>query len=69
MENNVEEIKKELQEIKKDIKELKEEAIKIEHLEEYGQNASFPSLIAVLILQLFTIFLLMWMIYKGGYGF
>jgi hypothetical protein len=69
LENNIEQIKKELEEIKNDIKDLKREAVKIEHLEEYGQNASFPSLIAVLILQLFTVFLLMWMIYKGGFGF
>ncbi len=69
MEKEFQEIKQELQEIKNDIQELKKEAVKIEHLEEYGQNASFPSLIAVLILQLFTIFLLMWMVYKGGFGF
>jgi len=69
VEKELQELKQELKEIKNDIKELKDEAIKIEHLEEYGQNASFPSLIAVLILQLFTVFLLMWMIYKGGFGF
>ncbi len=68
MEKELQELKKELQEIKTDLKELKQEALKIEHLEEYGQNASFPSLIAVLILQLFTIFLLMWMVYKSGFG-
>ena len=66
MENQLEELKKELQELKNDIKKLKEEAVKIEHLEEYGQNASFPSLIAVILLQLFTIFLVMWLVYKTG---
>jgi len=42
VENEFQELKQELREIKNDIKELKEEAVKLEHLEEYGQNASFP---------------------------
>ena len=64
-----EDIKKELQEIKKKLDKIEKETLKIEHLEEYAQSSNFPSLIAVIILQLFTIFLIGWIMYKGGYGF
>ena len=69
MSEEIKELKKEIEELKKQIKELREEAIKIEHLEEYSQASNFPSLIAVILLQLFTIFLVGWIMYKGGYGF
>ena len=64
-----EDIKKELQEIKEKLDKIEREAIKIEQLEEYAQSSNFPSLIAVILLQLFTIFLIGWIMYKGGYGF
>lgn len=63
------EIKKELEEIKAKIQQIQDEALKIEHLEEYSQSSNFPTLIAIILLQLFTIFLIGWIMYKGGYGF
>ncbi len=69
MEEQIKEIKKDLEEIKAQLKAIRDEALKIEHLEEYSQASNFPTLIAIILLQLFTIFLLGWIIYKGGYGF
>ncbi|RMD45359.1 MAG: hypothetical protein D6831_03555 [Aquificota bacterium] len=66
MEKNEKEL---LEEIKKEIEDLRKEMVKVEHLEEYAQSSNFPSLIAVIILQLFTLFLLGWIMYKGGFGF
>ena len=68
MEEQIKELKKDLEEIKAQVKAIREEALKIEHLEEYSQSSNFPTLIAIIILQLFTIFLLGWIIFKGGFG-
>ena len=62
-------IEKQLEEIKKEIKTLKDEMVKVEHLEEYSQSSNFPTLIAIILLQLFTVFLLGWIAYKAGYLF
>ena len=69
MSEEIKEIKEELKEIKDILQKIREEALKIEHLEEYSQASNFPTLIAIIILQIFTIFLIGWIMYKGGFGF
>ncbi|NPA53967.1 MAG: hypothetical protein GXO21_04795 [Aquificae bacterium] len=69
IEKELQEIKKELEEIKKELFIIREEAIKIEHLEEYAQSSNFPALIGIILLQLLTIFLLGWIMFKGGFLF
>ncbi len=69
MEEQIKQLQKELEEIKSELKAIRDEALKIEHLEEYSQASNFPTLIAIILLQLFTIFLLGWIIFKGGIGF
>ena len=69
MENELKEIKNQLEEIEKQLKQIREEAIKIEHLEEYAQSSNFPALIGIILLQLLTIFLLGWMMFKQGLFF
>ncbi len=69
MENEIKEIKNQLEEIEKQLKQIREEAIKIEHLEEYAQSSNFPALIGIILLQLLTIFLLGWMMFKQGLFF
>ncbi len=68
MEEQIKQLQKELEEIKAELKAIRDEALKIEHLEEYSQASNFPTLIAIILLQLFTIFLLGWIIFKGGIG-
>ncbi len=68
MEEQMKQLQKELEEIKSELKAIRDEALKIEHLEEYSQASNFPTLIAIILLQLFTIFLLGWIIFKGGIG-
>ncbi len=69
MEEQIKQLQKELEEIKAELKAIRDEALKIEHLEEYSQASNFPTLIAIILLQLFTIFLLGWIIFKGGIVF
>ncbi len=66
MEKELEKIQKELEEIKEELKQIREEAIKLEHLEEYAQSSNFPALIGIILLQLLTVFLLGWIMFKGG---
>ncbi len=68
MEEQIKQLQKELEDIKAELKAIRDEALKIEHLEEYSQASNFPTLIAIILLQLFTIFLLGWIIFKGGIG-
>ncbi len=69
IQKELEEIKSDLKEIKEEVKRIREEALRIEHLEEYSQASNFPALIAIILLQIFTIFLVGWIMYKGGFGF
>ncbi len=69
MDKEIKQIQNELKKLSEEIKTLKEEMIKVEHLEEYSQASNFPTLIAIILLQLFTIFMLGWLMYKEGVFF